>query len=140
MHGGDMQGSLATFGWRPRRAAHLTPLGSLLAVTAIVAALLMVGMPRPAAPAGDGAPVAVIVRKLPGAGVGPERLVERLGGQVQHRLAIIDGFSALVPADQVATLRHSGGVSAVSPNGRVKLMASAYDGVDPASTMDKMTA
>jgi serine protease AprX len=130
-----MHGSLATFGWRPRRAAHLTPLGSLLAVTAIVAALLMVGMPRQAAPAGDGAPVAVIVRKLPGAGVGPERLVERLGGQVQRPLGIIDGFSALVPASRLAALGAGAGVREVSRNGAVHLLGSAYDGVDPASTM-----
>ena len=115
------------------------PLAGLLAVAMVLTGLLATG-PLPAAREADGSLLPVIVRRLPGSGVSAEQAVQSLGGRVQHRLDIIGGFSALVPADKLVALRHSGGVGAVSPNGRVKLMSSVYDGADPASTMDKMTA
>ena len=140
-----MQRSLPTAGrFRGHGGGHplARPLVALLAVTAVLAALLSTAgtpLPRPAAGEAGGRLLPVIVREAPGSGVGAELAVQRLGGRVLRRLDIIGGFSALVPAGRLAALRHSGGVGAVSPNGRVKLLTSAYDGVDPASTMSRVT-
>ncbi len=73
--------------------------------------------------------VSVIVRELGGAGSGPERLVEALGGKVTRSLAIIDGFAALVPANAIDDLEADPRIHSVSRNGRVRLSAS-----DPAGS------
>ena len=137
-----MHGSVATIGRAAGAGrALLRPLLAMLAASAILAGLLTgVTMPGPATRQAGGTLLPVIVRSLPGSGVGAELAVQRLGGQVQRRLGIIDGFSALLPADRLAALRASGGVRAVSPNGRVRLLTSAYDGVDPASTMSSVVS
>ncbi len=62
----------------------------------------------------SGADVSVVVREVPGAGDGPEELVEQLGGEVGLRLDIINGFSAVVPESGVSILAANLGVYSVT--------------------------
>lgn len=79
--------------------------------------------------------VSVIVRELPGAGNAPERAVRAVGGEVQLRLGIIEGFSARVPRSSVHDLRAVPGVLTVTPNYRVRLMSTDdSDNGEPTST------
>ena len=64
-------------------------------------------------PAGQAARIGVIVQKLVDDGT-VESLVARLGGMVTKDLAMIDAFSATVPAQAVTELAHSAGVRWVS--------------------------
>ncbi len=66
---------------------------------------------------------AVIVRELPGAGDAPEILVEELGGTVTAQLAIINGFSAVIPADAVSDLVAHPQVASVTPDASMLLSA-----------------
>ena len=129
-----MNGS-ATLTRRPgAQPVWLTPL-RLLAVVAMLATLVAVATAPAVAATGDGALTSVIVRKQAGAGTGPEQLVERLGGRVQQQLGIIGGFSALIPAGDVAFLRTVPGITEVSENSPVTLNGT-FDGVEIASRID----
>ena len=66
------------------------------------------------APAVAAAGTRVIVRERAPASQTAERLVQRLGGHVGRQLPLLGGFAATVPADRVATLRHSRAIRAVS--------------------------
>ena len=57
--------------------------------------------------------------------------VRRIGGRVDTSLPVIDGFTARVPAAQVARLRQLPGVRSVTPDARGHLM-----GLDPALGYD----
>jgi serine protease AprX len=83
----------------------------------------MFGMAAPvtAQAASTAEPVSVIVRELDGAGNGPERAVEALGGTVGQSLGIIHGFNATVPADRLDALRTSAGVFSVTEDAAVTL-------------------
>jgi hypothetical protein len=100
-----MHGSVATIGRAAGAGrALLRPLLAVLAACAILAGLLTGGtMPRPAIRQAGGTLLPVIVRSLPGSGVGAELAVQRLGGQVQRRLGIVDGFSAPTRSGPAAT-------------------------------------
>jgi serine protease AprX len=74
--------------------------------------------------------VSVIVRALPGAGSGPERAIEALGGTVGREISIIHGFVADVPAGTVQRLSREPGIASVSPNAAVHLLGTV-DGIDP---------
>ncbi|MDQ3877916.1 MAG: S8 family serine peptidase [Actinomycetota bacterium] len=71
--------------------------------------------------------VSVIVRALPGGQAQAVKSVESAGGTVEHKISIIHGFSAKVPADELSAVQHAAGVAAVSPNGKVQLEAINYD-------------
>jgi serine protease AprX len=80
--------------------------------------------------------VSVVVRKVDAAGAAPERTVAELGGTVQRRLGIIDGFSATIPARALDALRSAAGVRSVSLNRTVRPMhvVDGFDGAtDPGS-------
>ncbi len=79
--------------------------------------------------------ISVIVRKAPGVGDLPERLVESSGGAVGMRLAIIDGFEAQVPAKAVEWLDASPAIKAVTPNAPLKLQSDNYN---PGSDLGSM--
>jgi serine protease AprX len=83
----------------------------------------MFGMAAPvtAQAASTADPVSVIVRELDGAGNGPERAVESLGGTVGRHIGIINGFNATLPADRLDALRTSAGVFSVSEDAAVTL-------------------
>jgi serine protease AprX len=81
--------------------------------------------------------VSVIVREFPGAGNGPERLVEQLGGTVGRHIGIIDGFAADLPSAGVARLESASGVHSVTPNGKVRLL-NDLDGWDQKSDLGSL--
>ena len=58
--------------------------------------------------------VRVVVGAQPGEARPAERLVRRLGGDVGQRLAIVDGFTARVPAAAIARLRRAAPVRTVA--------------------------
>ena len=63
----------------------------------------------------------MVVRELPGAGNGPEELVEQLGGEVKIQLGIINGFSAVIPESAFVELAAHSEVDSVIPDTRVLL-------------------
>ncbi|MFN2588831.1 MAG: S8 family serine peptidase [Actinomycetota bacterium] len=73
--------------------------------------------------------VKVIVRELPGAGSGPEQLVEDLGGDVGRHIGIIDGFTATVPETSVPALKASSQVHSVTADMKVRMLheVNGYD-------------
>ncbi|MGZ8565492.1 MAG: S8 family serine peptidase [Actinomycetota bacterium] len=71
--------------------------------------------------------VSVIVREMPFVGDTPETLVESLGGEVTREIAIIGGFSAIVPEDSVDALDRSPAILSVTPDTRIRLTAAGYD-------------
>ncbi len=101
----------------------------LLAV-AILAVVVVVAMLPAAAgsagSAGDGRLVSVIVQARPGALVAAAHQVERLGGRVGRQFQVINGFSAVVPANVVGRLTGSPGVRSVTENEPVAMQAAAY--------------
>jgi subtilisin family serine protease len=66
-------------------------------------------------------PVHVIVRAQPGASARAASLVGQVGGRVERRLSLIDGFIATVPTTAVERLRRLPGVSSVTPDSTVRL-------------------
>ena len=65
--------------------------------------------------------VSVIVEELPGAGRGPEELVERLGGEVQRHYGIIHGFVAQVPQGRLQRLEDGSGILSATRDRRIEL-------------------
>src|SRR5688572_21960783 len=56
-----------------------------------------------------------------------EAVVQRVGGTVGQRLAIVDSFTARVPASAVPALAASAGVRSVTPDGQVRLQGDDWD-------------
>jgi Subtilase family len=94
--------------------------GTVLAAVTLFATLLLTVPATPAAAAPVGR-LSVIVRYDAGAGAQTEALVRRLGGRVDRRLGIIDGFAATVPASAVTRLRAGAAVRSVSGNQPIRL-------------------
>jgi subtilisin family serine protease len=94
---------------------------------AVLAAVLAGAAPAAGSTPTGSAPVAVIVRELPGAGDGPERRVAALGGRVTRRLAIVDGFAASLPGAAVDRLRRAAGVASVTPDARLAPLDDGWD-------------
>src|SRR5580765_2380039 len=69
-------------------------------VQAVLAAAIILSSAVPAARlfAAIGNSLSVIVREIPGAGMGPEQTVRMLHGKVDFQLPLINGFSATIPA------------------------------------------
>ncbi|NIA25675.1 MAG: S8 family serine peptidase [Gammaproteobacteria bacterium] len=95
-------------------------IGAIAVVVLMLVALLPLASASPAL-ADDSTSVPVVVVKTPGAGEGPESLVEDLGGRVEQRLDIINGFSAILPESAVETLAANPEVRSVTPNARVRI-------------------
>jgi serine protease AprX len=109
---------------------------SLLAL--VVALVLSTSLVPVAAPDGEGsrapALVSVIVREQPGAGTAPEDVVRRLGGTIDRRLPIIDGFVSGIPRRAIDHVRRSPGVLSISLNRRVELYGDDFNPItDPGS-------
>jgi Subtilase family len=106
-----------TWGGPPRAASR--------ALTVAAAAAMIAGMAGPAVasdvPPGSADTVSVIVREAPGSGDLPERSVEAAGGSVVRQLALIDSFSARIPADRLTALRAVPGVVSVTEDAEVEL-------------------
>jgi serine protease AprX len=103
--------------------------GRALVVAAVVALLLAAGVGAVArdgsSQPGRSAPIRVIVQQRAAADAAPELAVRRLGGQVTRALPIVAGFAATVPAAAVGELTRLPGVRAVTPDGRVRVQATA---------------
>jgi subtilisin family serine protease len=78
---------------------------------------------------GSRPPVSVIVRARPGAATRLKRDVIRLGGTVGRDLAIIDGFSAKVPARALPRLRALPGILSATRDSRIEALSSSYSPV-----------
>ena len=90
---------------------------ALVVVSAVVALLVVAGPGRAESNGRDARgnhTAHVIVRMLPGVNADPAQVAAQVDGQVDQPLAIINGFSAYVPADKVATLRATPGVLEVT--------------------------
>jgi serine protease AprX len=78
--------------------------------------------------------VSVIVREQSGAGTEPEDVVRRLGGTIETRLPIIDGFVSDIPRRAIDRVRRSPGVLSISMNRRVELYGDDFNPItDPGS-------
>jgi serine protease AprX len=83
--------------------------------------------------------LSVIVRARPGARQAVARDVRRLGGTVERQLAIIDGFSAKIPAGTLARLRGLPGVLSATTDRRLQAMSSSYDAGSDVGSMFNTT-
>ncbi|MDJ0924383.1 MAG: S8 family serine peptidase [Acidimicrobiia bacterium] len=90
----------------------------LILLTALATALVMVAAPSPAR--ADGEDINVIVTAVDVAAA--EAAVAAVGGDVAEPLAIIGGFSAVVPADGVAELQRHLAVSSVVEDGALDIL------------------
>ena len=73
-----------------------------------LATLFAYAMSQRATTSGPAGFVSVVVGEQPASGDAPERAVDRLGGDVEQHLGVIDGFVASVPADRVDDLGAAG--------------------------------
>jgi subtilisin family serine protease len=108
------------------------------AAALVVGLLFLVFLPAPRASSAHGAPetlASVIVESLPGAADDARHAVANLGGRVERGLGIIDGFVASLPAGNIASLRATPGVHAVTTDGSVQLRGT-YDEHDGGSDQD----
>ena len=83
---------------------------------------------------------AVIVREAPGAGDGPERLVERVGGTVGEPLDLIGGFAASVPSEAMGVLAASPEIAQVTPNAVLELSKAGWEDASTLSSADPITS
>jgi serine protease AprX len=80
----------------------------------------------------------VIVRTHRGSGPRVEAAVRRLGGTVDLRLPLINGFAATIPSSRLARLERVRGVLGVSPNRRIQPLGASYSGYDAGSDLGSM--
>jgi serine protease AprX len=77
--------------------------------------------------------VRVVVRAAPGASNVADA-IRSVGGIVERPIAIIDGYSALLPTSGIAALQATSGVASVSDDQSLHLMSTTYSaGTDPYS-------
>jgi hypothetical protein len=135
---------LAGSGRAAARTAH-TPRGwQWGVVAALTSVATFAGL---AAPAGasttanvDRTPTEVIVRATPGHLADAERAVKGTDGRVERELAIINGFSAVMPAASIDEMRAEPTVAAVTTNAPVKTMSvEPALGYDPAAESGSMS-
>ena len=110
------------------------------ALAAMMLLASLAGAPRAPRVQLRGPDVAVIVRAESARVAAVERLVGRLGGSVGRRLAIIDGFTARVPAGSVGRLAGADGVRAVTADARGHMLSvDPALGYDPAADLSSPT-
>jgi serine protease AprX len=110
------------------------PRSGIRPLLALALMLTMVGADRAQA---DGGRVLVVVAAQPGETRAAERLVERLGGDVEQRLPIVHGFAARVPAGAIARLRRAAAVRSVARDAALTLSsAEPVDDESAAATID----
>jgi hypothetical protein len=108
------------------RRSSPAPLRARL-VAASIGALLVVligGTGAPAQGAEEDRPLGVIVQALPGEREAAAAAVRSAGGTVERNLDLINGFSARVPASELAGLNRAPSVQTVTADGKVTLMSS----------------
>ena len=82
----------------------------------------------------------VVVLEDAGAGSGPERAVQGLGGSVEREIPLIRGFSARVPRSAVRALRGTPGVLSVHVDRRYTLRSTTDAPATPSTTLDTLRA
>src|SRR5262245_33697568 len=112
---------------RRRSAIAHTPYVRIAA--SILAAAFIAGL-LPAAASDPDRGVRVIVRGAPGSLDQAENLVLDAGGRLGRRISIIDGFTATVPAVDIAGLVGSPEILSVTADATVRLLSNV-DGIDP---------
>jgi serine protease AprX len=80
----------------------------------------------------------VVVMEHAGAGNGPERAVQGLGGRVDREIPIVNGFSARIPRSAVRALRGTPGVQSVNADRRFKLRSTVDAPAAPSTTLDTL--
>jgi serine protease AprX len=122
-----MDGETMRLGNEPRRhviTRRIRIAASMLAVGLVAGLLSSAAAPEPSHL------MRVIVRGAPGSLDPAARLVLDVGGRVGRPIWIIDGFSATVPADDIAELVGSPEIVSVTPDATVRLLGTV-DGIDP---------
>jgi serine protease AprX len=120
------------------RSTHAIRWGIIL--TVLWAILVLFSFTPPQASAHERS-AQVVVLKESGAGRGPERAVEDLGGRVVREIPLVSGFSARVPRGAVRALRGTRGIRSVHRDRRYALRSTTD--VVPATastTLDTVTA
>ena len=69
--------------------------------------------------------VTVIVRPT-GSSAAAQAAVERLGGRATRPLGILNGFSAVLPADRIDDLGRDGGIASVTRDASLKLLGEEW--------------
>jgi serine protease AprX len=82
----------------------------------------------------------VVVMEDAGAGSGPERAVQGLGGRVDREIPIINGFSARMPRSAARALRGTPGVRSVNADRRFRLRSTVDAPAAPSTTLDTLRA
>jgi hypothetical protein len=100
------------------------------AIRPLLGLLLMLALPGSEVARAAPERVHVVVGAEPGKVRAAERLVRRLGGDVGHRLSIVHGFTARVPAGSIARLRRADAVRTVARDVPLRLSAAA-PAIDP---------
>ena len=103
-----------------------TRWGIFLSALAATAVLLTFTSPEASAHARG---ASVVVLEDAGAGSGPERAVQDLGGRVVREIPLVRGFSARVPRGALHALRGAPGVRTVHADRRFKLRSADEDEV-----------
>lgn len=86
-------------------------------IPALACALALALLPKISSPArSSGPPLDVLISATTGAEASVARAVRAVGGHISHRLSVIDGFSARIPAGAVPRLSLEPGVRWVAPN------------------------
>ena len=123
------------------RAINPAPARLLAALAAALFASLTASslVALPAAQAPSSGMSAVIIRGEAPAVAGLEHSVVRAGGSVVRELRIIDGFSALVPAARLASVRALPGVISVTENAPLRFHSDYNPNSDPYSMANTAT-
>ena len=117
-------------------STYTTRWGISLIALAGLALLLSLASPASAQPRSS----QVVVLEDAGAGNGPERAVQGLGGSVEREIPLIRGFSARVPRGAVRALRGTPGVLSVHADRRFVLRSTTDAPATPSTTLDVLRA
>ncbi|MEP7054618.1 MAG: S8 family serine peptidase [Actinomycetota bacterium] len=97
------------------------------ALVASSALLLAAAGPAAATTAGPGGPpMAVIVHRAAGSGHAADRAVTAAHGRIGRQLALIDSFSARIPAGALSALSATRGIDQIIPDAPIRMLASTY--------------
>ena len=107
--------------WGRARGWFIFVLAACMAGGTLLPAVARAGSDR------DTGMTSVIVRELATSGREPESAVRALGGRIERRMRIIDGFSATLPARSLADLARLPGVYSVTPDARLRMLSDDYD-------------
>jgi serine protease AprX len=108
-------------------------------IVGLVLSLLLVAAGPSTNPAYGGPSVSVIVRSVSGGTQQIEAAVTSMGGAIERRLSIIDGFSASLPSDALPILRQLPGVVSVTENAVLEPEDGTFDPADDANSMYSTT-